>query len=241
MPQQNTYSAEGKKNLLNVEKAGGFTDWMWGEIKPYLSGNILELGSGMGTYSEKVVRDFTESKVIVSEIDHDYIKSLESKFKPNKNVFVKNIDLNNQECFKEIDTKINTVFALNVLEHIGDDVKALNYIYDILEPGGKLVFLVPAHKFLFNSVDRAVGHYRRYSRKTVKDKVQQTKFKLGKMFYFNFAGIPGWFVSGNILKKQVINESALGFFNTLVPVFKFVGKYVFFRSIGISLIVVLAK
>lgn len=241
MPQETSYSTIGDKNLMTIDSAANFTNWMYEEIQPYLRGNILELGSAIGTYSEKVVGDFKENTIVLSDIDENYIRNLENRFKSNNKVIVKKIDLNKEDDFKEINVGINSVFTLNVLEHIEDDVAALNNIYNVLEPGGKLIFLVPAHKFLFNCIDKAIGHYRRYSGKEIINKVKQTKFQIEKMFYFNFAAIPGWYVNGNILKKAVVDEGAVGLFNKIVPILKVIERYVLFRRIGISLVVVLKK
>lgn len=241
MHEEIAYSNEGNKNLLTVNSADRFSNWMYDEIKPHLQGNILELGSGIGTYSEKVVRDFISSTIIVSDVDREYVRLLKEKFKANENVITSRIDVVNRKCFSNIGLKVNTVFALNVLEHIEDDVGALNNIYDFLETGGRLVILVPAHSFLFNCIDRAVGHYRRYSIGLMRDKIKQTKFKIEKMFYFNFAAIFGWYINGNVLRKALINENAMGLYNIVVPMVKTIEKHVFFRRIGISLIVVLTK
>ena len=50
------YSAEGDKTLENLHNASRFTDWMYAQVKPHLKGDILEIGSGIGTYSEKIIR-----------------------------------------------------------------------------------------------------------------------------------------------------------------------------------------
>ena len=241
MPQEVKYSVEGNKNLLTIESAEKFTHWMYEEIRPYLSGNILELGSGLGTYSEKVVADFKGSTIVLSDIDENFIHNLENRFQSNKNVIVKYIDLNKRDDFEDINVSINSVFALNVLEHIADDIAALNNIYNVLEPGGQLIILVPAHKFLFNCIDTAIGHYRRYSKKEIINEVKQTKFKIIKMFYFNFAAIPGWYINGNVFKKTLVNEGAVDLFNKIVPILKVVERYILFRRLGISIVVVLTK
>jgi len=238
---KNQYSDEGDINLINTKKANDFTDWMYDVIKPHLKGNILELGSGIGTYSEKVSKDFKKNTIILSDIDQEYVHSLKKKFYLNKKVIVEKIDLNDRSDLKNINQKINTVFALNVLEHVKNDVEALNNIYDTLEPGGRLIILVPAHKFLYNCIDKALGHYRRYSKGMMKTKVKQTKFRIGKMFYFNFAAIIGWYINGNLLGRSVVNEGAMSLFNKLVPILKFIEKYILFRKFGVSLIVVLKK
>lgn len=100
---------------------------------------------------------------------------------------------------------------------------------------------MPAHKFLFNCIDKAIGHYRRYTKKEIISKIQQTPFELVKLFYFNFAAIPGWYINGNIFKKSVINENAMGLFNVIVPLLEFVEHHIFCRRLGISLIAVLSR
>ena len=235
------YSEQGSQTLLILDKAKNFTDWMYAEIKPYLEGNILEIGSGIGTYSEKIINDFKDNKIILSDIDSNFVKVLKERFTSKHNLIISKIDLTKLSDLEQIKSKINTVFALNVLEHIEDDVSALNNVYSKLEHGGKFVILVPAHKFLFNTIDKAVGHYRRYTKKDIVQKVSETKFKIKKMFYFNFVSMLAWYINGNILKKSEIIQGAMSLFNKMVPIFRFFEKFVLFKKMGISLIVVLEK
>ena len=241
MSQEASYSTIGDKNLMTLNSAANFTNWMYEEIRPYLSGNIMELGSGIGTYSEKVIRDFKESMVVLSDIDEIYIRHLEHRFDSNKKVVVKKIDITRQADFEDIDVSIDSVFALNVLEHIEDDLVAFNNIYNVLAPGGKLIILVPAYKFLFNCIDKVIGHYRRYTKKEIIAKVKQTEFSIVKLFYFNFAAIPGWYVNGNIFKQSKVNEGAVGIFDKIVLILKFIERHILLRKLGISLIVILSK
>lgn len=235
------YSKEGNKNLSIIDKFPNFTNWMYSEIKPYLTGDILEVGSGLGTYSEKIVKDFKNSKIILSDIDYKYLKELKVKFKHKKNITITKLDLSNFHDFKKLNQKLDSVFALNVLEHIEDDISTLNNIYKILRKKGKSIILVPAHKFLFNCIDSSIGHYRRYSKKEIIEKISKTKFKIKKIFYFNFLSIFGWYINGNILKKKIVNENAIGVLNKIVPFLKFFEKYILMKKIGISLIIILEK
>lgn len=233
------YSLQGKENLEILSRADNFTDWMYLEIKPFLKGNILEIGSGTGTYSKKIINDFIDKKIVLSDIDDDYIVDL--KKYENDRVFVYKINFENEKDLKNINISIDSVVALNVLEHVRDDVRALKNIYNKLASGGRLVVLVPAHKFLFNSIDRGVDHYRRYSKKDLLEKISQTGFKIKKISYFNFLSIFGWFWTGNILKRNAINERAVTFFDKLVPFLRFFEKYLLRNKMGISLIAVLEK
>lgn len=231
-----SYSAEGDHNLEVIHKATKFTDWMYAQIKPHLHGRVLEIGSGIGTYSEKVVQDFDE--VILSDLDATYVKKLAKKF-GRKGVTAKKIDLMEPKDYPK--TRVDSVFALNVLEHIKDDVAVLERLYGILPPGGRVVLLVPAHQWLYNCIDEAVGHYRRYTRKNMLATVGQTNFKVKKLFYFNVFAIPGWILNGHILKKTELGSGLMNLFNNLVPVFAFIERFILFKRLGISLIIVLEK
>lgn len=241
MSQEGSYATVGDKNLITIDSAANFINWMYEEIRPYLSGNILELGSGIGTYSEKVIEDFKESTIVLSDIDETYVRNLKRRFGSNKKVIVKKIDLSKQADFEDLNVGIDSIFALNVLEHIEDDIMALNNIYRVLEPGGKLIILIPAHEFLFNCIDKAIGHYRRYSKKEIITKVKQTRFNIVKLFYFNFAAIPGWYINGNIFKQAKVNERAVGILDKTTPIFKFIERYILLHKLGISLVVILSK
>jgi hypothetical protein len=59
--------------------------------------------------------------------------------------------------------RFNTVFYIDVLEHIADDAAELHCAASHLAPGGNLVVLAPAHQFLFSEFDAAIGHHRRYN------------------------------------------------------------------------------
>lgn len=233
------YSEKGNVNLDILSKADKFSQWMFGEIKPFLGGTILEFGSGRGTFSKLIIENFPNSKINLSDIDVKYVETLKGQF-PQGNISVHRIDLENKADFAGI-SGIDSAFALNVMEHVENDVQALNNIYEMLNPGGRFIMLVPAHKFLFNCIDTCVDHYRRYNKAMALDKVKQTKFKVKKMFYFNFLGMAGWYWNGTIMKKEILNESAMKLFNFLVPALRFIEKYILRKTVGLSLIVVLEK
>lgn len=64
----------------------------------------------------------------------------------------------------ELDRLYDLIVAADVVEHLPDDRAALRWIADRLRPGGALILTVPAYQWLFGAHDRALGHYRRYSR-----------------------------------------------------------------------------
>ncbi|HEY7634509.1 MAG TPA: class I SAM-dependent methyltransferase [Gemmatimonadales bacterium] len=77
------------------------------------------------------------------------------------------------------------VVASDVLEHIGDDSSAVGEILRVLRPGGKLVFTVPAHPWLYARHDAALLHHRRYTRRSLRALIQQSGLRLEWLSYWN--------------------------------------------------------
>jgi SAM-dependent methyltransferase len=236
--QQDQYSKIGDKNLKIVNQSSNFTNWLYEQIKPYIDGKILEIGSGIGTYSAKIIADFPKNKIVLSDIDPNYLTKLKKQWQM-KNVFVDKLNLNSKADFLRIGGRFDTIIALNILEHISNDLVALQNLRQKLNPNGQLILLVPAYPKLFNCIDQAVGHFRRYKKKDIINKANKSGLKIQRIFYFNFFAIIGWVVNGFVFNKSEINEQAMGFFNYLVPSFKFVENNILKKRAGMSLIAIL--
>lgn len=65
------------------------------------------------------------------------------------------------------DEMFDLVVALDVMEHIEDDVKVVDEVFRVMKKGGFLLILVPACPFLFSSHDIALSHLRRYKKKNI--------------------------------------------------------------------------
>ena len=226
---------EGHENLEIVAKSNNFNKWMYEEILPHLKGDILEVGSGQGLFSKWIIRDFPQSRITLSEISPSYLHRLETELKGN-NVTVCKLDLNEKKDFENIGyEKFDSIFALNVLEHIKNDEFAFEQLYHMLRPNGNLVILVPCHKFLYNVIDKSIGHYRRYTKKELGTKILNAGFRIEKIFGFNTLGIIGWYFNGNVNKNPKLNPKATELFDKIVPIEKHVEK-IFGKKIGLSVV-----
>jgi SAM-dependent methyltransferase len=234
----NNPDPDGEKTLKVISKAGKFNEWMYQTIAPFCSGKILEIGSGIGNISALFIRD--GFSMTLSDLRSHYFEELNQKFGSSPNlentIILDLIDDNFSVKFFEYKGYFDTIFALNVVEHIKDDSIAINNCRFMLKSGGTLIILVPAYQKLYNQFDINLGHYRRYTIKSLKNLVGSNGFEIIHQQYFNLAGILGWFVSGKILGKQTIPEGQMGLYNSLVPVFKIADKAIF-NNAGLSVIV----
>ena len=105
----------------------------------------------------------------------------------------------------------------------------------MLKPGGQLVVLVPAWQFLYNQFDKELGHFKRYTRRSLKALLAQQQLEVTGSRYFNAVGIIGWWLDGTLLRKRMIPPKQLQVFNKLVPLVRCIDT-LSFNAIGLSVI-----
>jgi 2-polyprenyl-3-methyl-5-hydroxy-6-metoxy-1,4-benzoquinol methylase len=227
---------EGEDTLMAIAAADKFNNWMFQTIRPFSKGNILEIGSGIGNISSFFLQ--ANFCITLSDIRDNYCEMLESQFSRFDNCkAVINIDLvapDFEYKYAHLLGTFDTVFALNVVEHIFDDQLAIINCNKLLAPKGHVIILVPAYNFLYNKFDKELEHYRRYS-SAMLSAILAPSFTIIHRQFFNFMGIFGWFFSGQILKKKTIPKGQMKLYNKLVPIFKIIDKLVF-NKVGLSVI-----
>jgi SAM-dependent methyltransferase len=232
-----TIDPTGAETLLAFSKAAAFNTWLSEQILPWAKGHILEIGSGIGNISEIIIRN--NLPVTLSDLNPQYCIQLKNKFDRNDNckgiISIDIADSSFEEKYKLLLGKFDSIIALNVIEHIADDRLAFENCKKLLRPGGRIIILVPAFNFLYNSFDRELGHYRRYTGKELGEKIQHAGFTILHRQYFNMPAMFGWYISGSLFHMKMIPENQLRFYNYLVPLFRIIDK-LFQRKMGISVI-----
>ena len=120
---------------------------------------------------------------------------------------------------------MDTVVCLNVLEHVEDDAAALRNIHGVLECGGRAIILVPSGQELFGALDVALGHFRRYTKEELHEKLARAGFRVERVLGFNRIARPGWYVSGKILRRSTLGRFQLRAFDSLVWLWRRVDAY----------------
>jgi SAM-dependent methyltransferase len=128
------------------------------------------------------------------------IQMLHARFGDAENVEVLQSDLDAQR--EELRARdVDAIVCLDVLEHIEDDAALVRSFAGILPEGGTLFVKVPAHQWLFGSVDEASDHQRRYSRRGLVRLVEEAGFDVRAARYMNFAGVGPYFLKSRVLRK----------------------------------------
>ena len=131
--------------------------------------------------------------------------------------------------------KFDAILYIDVLEHIEDDRREMARAADRLKPGGALIVLAPAHPFLFTPFDRAIGHFRRYTRASLRAAAPE-KLPIEKLVYLDAAGMLASAANRMLLKSAMPTErQILTWDRMLVPVSRLIDP-IFAGCVGKSVL-----
>ena len=82
---------------------------------------------------------------------------------------------------------VDIALALDVFEHVEDDIAAMRDVRRVLRPGGRLIATVPALAWLWSEHDVALHHYRRYDRNLLVERLRMAGFVVRRVSYYNAA------------------------------------------------------
>lgn len=227
---------EGEKTLEAIAKADKFNSWMYNQMKPFLKGKVLEIGSGIGNISKLIQ---TDDEIVLTDLRDQYIDKLRVQFNGTKVVKLDLVHPTFEDEYSELIGKFDFVFALNVIEHIEDDKRAIYNMQLLLKKGGVQFVLVPAYQSLYNQFDIALEHYRRYTKSSLMN-IFPNKKNIKTSWYFNSLGILAWFLVGKVLSKKIIPESNMSLYNKIIPIVKLC-DFITAKRLGLSVIAVYQK
>jgi len=181
-------------DLTELAKAKRLSDWMFAQFRPHADGRVAEVGAGIGTFSQRLLQAGVE-ELLLLEPDPALAGVLRENLGSDPRVRIVEESLPDAASLQP-GTDLDFVLCQNVLEHIEDDSPALATLAGSLRPGGRLTVLVPAHPRLYNSIDLAFSHHRRYSRERLRMLAAESGLEVNALYSFNLLGVAGWWVKG---------------------------------------------
>ena len=206
----------GAATLERMARADAYNRWMYDRLAPWIGRRVIEIGSGIGNMSQFLVGC---ERLVLTDTEAAYRAYLERRFANSPGVSVAPLTLPATPA-PLLGERFDTAVCLNVLEHISDDRASLKAMRRLLQPGGRLVLLVPALPGIYGTLDRKLGHERRYTPRLLRERYAEAGFRLRRLEYFNLVGIAGWWLAGRVLKRELIPTGSLAVFDALVPLFR---------------------
>jgi len=203
------------------------------EFRAYMKGHVVEVGAGIGQMARLFSQEPGIKNFTAVEPDPTFSAEL-SRQLPDLALVkgtVSNLDIENG-C--------DAILSVNVIEHISDDLDELKRYKKLLEAkGGYVCILTPARPEIFSPIDSDFGHFRRYTRESISELLENAGFKVEKVYYFNFPGYFVWWLNFKILKNRSFNPVMVRLYDRLI--FRYsniIEKKLYYPPIGQSVIAI---
>lgn len=217
MDQQNSVAGDSALQTRALESglaAERYHRWLASLALPYLGARPIEFGAGLGNYAQWWLDNArTEiAALTVVERDPSRLEHLKRRFSSDQRVEVTNLDILNAPRT----VAHSSMVAYNFLEHIQEDALALRAAHRLCQPGAPVVMFVPAFPFAYGSFDKRVGHYRRYTKDSLRAAFVQAGLIPSEIHYVNAPGLITWFLAVRILGMSPTSSSLLALWDAFV-------------------------
>ena len=204
-------------DLEVMSDAENYVRWIFSElVAPHLGRSVLEIGSGIGTFSTRIAADPKVRQLTCVEIDLSCSATAREALaaadvrKPVEHIVG---DYLTRPLPKD---DYDTALLINVLEHLQDDRAAVRKVRSELRMDGTLVIFVPAFGLLMSDLDRRLGHYRRYTTAGLRQLLEGAGFTVSTLRYYNLTGFLGWLWRFRIRGSTAQSPALVRFFDRRV-------------------------
>ncbi|HEX2724128.1 MAG TPA: class I SAM-dependent methyltransferase [Gemmatimonadaceae bacterium] len=210
-PQGASFNYSGTE-LDSLAEAKNYYAWVLRQFEPHLGETVVEVGAGIGTFSEFLLSVRRVKELVAIEPADNTFPTLQRRFAGDRRVRVLKGYLGDH--YRSLSA--SAIVAVNVMEHIADHETFVKQAYQVTSAGGALLLFVPALPVIFGSLDKAFEHERRYTRASLRRVITSAGWKVTRISYMNLPGIAAWFWAGRIMKKTHIAPAETKAYDRLV-------------------------
>jgi 2-polyprenyl-3-methyl-5-hydroxy-6-metoxy-1,4-benzoquinol methylase len=230
---QNRYAAD---DLETMQHARRYSGHVFDLFRPHIGRRVLEVGCGIGTMSTKLLE--VADEVVALEPNLNCAVRAREVLGTHPRFSLRVAHLEECDRTELAGHRFDTVFCVNVLEHIADDAGALRTFADVLAPGGKVLIFVPAVQAAYGPLDAELGHFRRYSKPTLAAAFAGGGLDLLTLRYTNPIGLAGWMYNARISRSTAHSVTQVKLYEALVAPWALPLERLIPPPIGLSLVAV---
>jgi SAM-dependent methyltransferase len=203
------------EQLERASVADDYFAWIADVFRPFVGQRILDIGCGIGT----MIEHWVDRELVVGvDTEAACVARSRQRFDGRANVRIDELHVGAPGWIERLaQDRFDTLTAVNVLEHIRDDLEALRGWRRVLEAsgGGNLCVFVPAFELAYSSFDRRYGHYRRYTKETLRDRMLEAGFDLEELRYFNMPGLVLWWLFFVVMRRDEVKTTEVSLYNKI--------------------------
>lgn len=215
--------------------ANNWKRYLASRLSQHIRGRVLEVGAGIGSNPKYLINPAVNEWVCL-EPDRELASQIPAHVVDGvhdvrlKVLAARTSDLPDSEMF-------DVILYIDVLEHVEADRDELARAVSLLRPGGKLVVLAPAYDWLYSEFDRAIGHFRRYTRNSLTDVAPQA-VQVVQSFYLDSAGLLASIANRLFLKQTAPSKNQVQLWDRVLVTTSRALDRLFCNAFGKSVVVV---
>jgi SAM-dependent methyltransferase len=202
--------------LKAMDFARNYHDWILSKFDSFVGQKLLEVGAGTGSVSRMILDRYQKETWMLEPSEQiDILKFTLTSF-PNSIPAhpVQGFLADHVERLTHL--QIDTVFYVNVMEHIEDDQAELQHVFDLLKPGGHVLTFSPAMPWLYGRFDRRIGHFRRYELRDMMEKMRMAGYEVVKAHYVDLPGMFLWWLMFHVFKFTRLSRRSVRWYDKIV-------------------------
>ncbi len=205
---------DGYYLVQNLRRRKKINQWILSQFQKHIGKRVLETGCGVGNFAQLLLNS---PRLVCIDEDAFYTEMTSRRFGQLANVRVIRGELTAAENLRHLaDENIDSIICHNVLEHTADDRAVIPALAAVLNAGGTLVVLAPAHQSLMSECDKKLGHRRRYERRQLADMLTAAGLEIISINDFNRLGAIGWRIN-KWMSRNSISSGQLRLFQWMLP------------------------
>jgi glycosyltransferase involved in cell wall biosynthesis len=204
----------GRGVLNNLTGTPQYLSWLALKLRPHLGDEVLEVGAGIGNLTGRLMS--RRLLYVAAEKDPLHLHALRNRFLRTPNVAVQRLDPELPGDLAGLESCFDTVLCLNVLEQLEDPGAVLDSLAATLRTGGSLVVLVPNVPGLYGTLDRSLGHRRRYDDASIRELLGSHGFHVESAESINKIALVPWWAYGRLFHAGNITKLVLKIFDKSV-------------------------
>jgi 2-polyprenyl-3-methyl-5-hydroxy-6-metoxy-1,4-benzoquinol methylase len=223
-------------DLETMQEARRYTAHIFGMLREFVGSRVLEVGSGIGTISSRLVD--TADFVVGIEPNPNCVTRIHDSMRNHPRFTLRTCHFEECDAEELASLRFDSVVCVNVLEHIADDVATLRAFTQVVVPGGRIIVFVPAVQSAYGPLDAELGHHRRYSKRTLRAAFAAAGLELIRIRYTNPIGLAGWMYKARVTKSTAHSLSEIRLFETMIAPWALPLEQLVPPPIGLSLLAV---
>jgi SAM-dependent methyltransferase len=206
------------RELEAMDCAYNYHCWILEIFKPFLGRRLVEVGAGLGSFSQLIVAQHRcQTLSLVEPSQSMYEGLVTNAARLGTDTLVDTYHGTFAEVAPLLKAKSpDSIIYVNVLEHIAADEAELETIQRTLVAGGHVFLFVPALPWLYGAFDERVGHQRRYRKQELEDKLRRAGFKTVLSSYFDITGIGPWWLKYCLLRSSSMEAGGVKLYDRFI-------------------------